>query len=185
MARRSKKLRKSKSSRARKRRLAQSQKSKLDFQTLEPRNLLATVVVGTAEDLVSPTANTSSIAGLIANDGGDGISLREAIVAANNTDGADTVTFDESVFTGRANSVIRLVQGPLLIRDSLDIDGTSVGGVVISGDANGDDITVAGSYVTDVSASFGGTSGALDDLLDDNSQGVLRGFYVDNLTFLV
>ena len=153
MANRKKNLRKIKSSRARIRRLAQSRKCELDFETLEPRNLLAAVVVSTVEDFVSPTADTSSISSLIASDGGDGISLREAIVAANNTTGEDTIAFDESVFTGGENSVIRLVQGELAISDSLSIDGTSVGGVLITGDANGDDVTVAGSQVTDVSAS--------------------------------
>ena len=183
MANRSKKLRKSKSSRARKRRLAQSQKSNLDFQTLEPRNLLAAVVVSTAEDLVSPTADTSSIAGLIANDGGDGISLREAIVAANNTDGADTVTFAGSVFTGGDNSLIRLTQGQLSVSEGLTFDGRSVGGVVITGDANGDDITREGTRITDVSASYGGTVGASDDFLDDNSR-VLTFSGSGNLTLI-
>src|SRR5262245_2530936 len=37
--------------------------------------------------------NTSSIANLIASPGADGISLREAIIAANNTSGADRILF--------------------------------------------------------------------------------------------
>ena len=41
---------------------------------------------------------------------------------------------------------------------------------MITGDADDDDITVAGTHITNVSASFGGTTGALDDLLDDNSR---------------
>ncbi|MDB4766277.1 hypothetical protein OAG71_01170 [bacterium] len=175
MVNRSKKIGKPKSSRARQRRLAQSQRCGLDFQTLEPRNLLAAIVVSSASDVVSPTADTSSIAGLIANDGGDGISLREAIAAADNTTGEDTITFDESVFTGGDNSVIRLIQGELVINQSLNIDGTSVGGVLITGDADGDDVTVSGTQITDVLASFGGTAGAVDDLLDDNSR-VLNSF---------
>ena len=123
---------------------------------------MAAVVVSTAADVLSPTADTSSIAGLIANDGGDGISLREAIAAADNTAGEDAITFDENVFTGGDNSVIRLVQGQLEISDSLDIDGTSVGGVLITGDANGDDATLSGTQITDVSAN------AIGDLTDNS-----------------
>ncbi|MDB4766828.1 hypothetical protein OAG71_03985, partial [bacterium] len=152
----------------------------MDFQTLEPRNLLAAVVVSTADDLVSPTADTSSIASLIANDGGDGISLREAIAAANNSAGEDTVTFAASVFTGGDNSLVRLTQGELSISENLTIDGSSVGGVVITGDANDDDITLPGTHITDVSASFGGTAVASDDLLDDNSR-VLNFLNIGNL----
>jgi len=96
--------RKPKLSPARKRRLKQQQQNSLHFEQLEVRRLLAAVTVGNSLDLVN--ADTSSIAALIADDGGDGISLREAITAANNTAGADTVTFDASVFTGGAASSV-------------------------------------------------------------------------------
>ena len=128
------------------------------------------VTVNTSADFTSPTADTSSITALIANDGGDGISLREAIAAANNTMGENEIAFDASVFTGGDNSVIRLTQGTLVIGDTLNIDGTSVGGVLITGDANDDDATIGGTHITDVAASFGHSVGAADDLLDDNSQ---------------
>ena len=162
------------SSRARNRRLARKQTNTLSFETLEPKHLLAAVTVGNATDLLN-APDTSSITALIANDGGDGISLREAITAANNTSGADAITFDESVFTGGDNNLIRLTQGELVINeglsfDSLSIDGTSVDGVVITGDANDDDVTIGGTDITDVSASFGGVVGAADDFLDDNSR---------------
>ena len=80
------------------------------------------------------------------------VSLREAIglVQANPT--LDTITFDGDAFSS-PNSVIRLTLGELEITNSLSIDGTSVGGVVITGDANGDDETVGSSNITDVSAS--------------------------------
>ncbi|MDB4766280.1 right-handed parallel beta-helix repeat-containing protein [bacterium] len=158
-----KKFSKAKSSRSSQRRLAKSQQRDLDFQALEPRNLLAAVVVSTADDLVSPTADVSSIDALIANDGGDGISLREAISAADNTVGEDTITFDGNVFTGGDSSLIRLVQGELVINDSLIIDGSSAGNVLITGDADDDDVTVSGTNITDASAST-------DDVLDDNSR---------------
>ena len=159
-----------KSSLVRKRRQAQKQSNTLNFETLEARQLLAAITVGNATDILSATADTSSIAALVASDGGDGISLREAITAANNTAGEDAITFDGSVFTGDDDNLIRLTQGQLEINEDLIIDGSSVGGVVITGDANGDDITVAGTNITNVSASFGQFVGAADDLLDDNSR---------------
>ena len=192
MTARNKNKRKPKSSRARNRRLARKQANTLNFETLEPKHLLAAVTVSNATDL-SNAPDTSSITALMADDGGDGISLREAITAANNTSGADAITFDGSVFTGGDNNLIRLTQGELVINeslnyDSLSIDGTSVDGVVITGDANGDDVTVSGTNITDVSASFGGVVGAADDFLDDNSR-VINVYtpsqvfnFIDNLT---
>ncbi len=50
---------------------------------------LDSVPVTNNTDIVN--GDTSSIANLLLNDGGDGISLREAINAANNTPGADTI----------------------------------------------------------------------------------------------
>ena len=165
--------RKSKSSLVRKRRQSSKQSNALSFEMLEGRQLLAAITVSNATDIISATADTSSIAALVANDGGDGVSLREAIAAANNTAGEDAITFDASVFTGGDNNLIRLTQGELVITQSSSIDASSVGGVLITGDADGDDITVGSTQITDVSASFGGIDGAEDDLLDDNSR-VLR-----------
>ena len=163
---------KTKSSVARKRRQARKQSHALNFEALESRQLLAAVTVGNTTDILSPTADTSSIAALVANDGGDGISLREAIAAANNTAGEDSITFDAGVFTSD-NNLIRLTQGQLSISDSLTVDGSSVGDVVITGDANGDDITVAGTNITDVAASFGGIFGTPDDQIESTLQGLI------------
>ena len=144
----------------------------LTFDSLEQRRMLATLTVSNSSDLVN--GNTSSLLTLNADDGGDGISLREAITALDNFPSANnTICFDRSVFTGGDDSLIRLTQGPLMITSGLRIDAIEVGGVVITGDANGDDVTVSGTNITDVSASFGGSSGASSDLLNDNSQ-VLR-----------
>ena len=147
------------------RRHASRSENPLGFQQLEDRRLLAAVTVTNTTDLIN--ADTSSIAALIADDGGDGISLREAITAANAAPEADTITFDGSVFTGGASSLIRLTQGELQISNTLTIDGAMATDVTITGDANGDDITVPGTYITDVSASFDGVA---SDLLDDNSR---------------
>ena len=182
MAARNKTNRKTKSFILRKRRLERKRSQPLNFETLERRELLAAITVSNATDILSSTADTSSIAALVTNDGGDGISLREAIAAANNTTGTDAITFDASVFTSGDDSLIRLTQGELLISDSLSIDGDSVGSVLITGDANGDDITVNDAILTDVAASFGGTAGASDDLLDDNSRVINFTFGSGNLT---
>ena len=131
-------------------------------------DLVTDVVVSNNTDLVN--ADTSSVFALIANDGGDGISLREAITASNNSIGSGTVSFDESVFNGGANSLIRLTQGELEITDGINIDASSAISVTITGDAFGDDATFAGTFITDVAASFGGTAGDAGDLLDDNSR---------------
>lgn len=103
------------------------------------------------------------------------ISLREAVAFANshvnaNATTPDVITFDASVFTGDAASLIRLTQGVLLINDAVTIDGSTATGVTITGDKNGDDALVAGTNITDVAASYGGTPGAASDLLDDNSR---------------
>ena len=58
----------------------------------------------------------------MANDGGDGISLREAIMASNNTAGSDTITFDASL----SGQTIDLTSGRLDISAALTIDATAL-----------------------------------------------------------
>ena len=77
------------------------------------------------------------------------VSLRDAIAAANAAAGADTIGFDAAVFNGEAADILRLTQGQIAISDALTIDGGA--GVTITGDANGDDVTLAGG-ITDVDA---------------------------------
>ena len=132
------------------------------FNALEPRQMLATVLVGNSLDVTN--GNTSSITALVADDGGDGISLREAITAANNTSGDDLISFDGSVFTGGGSNLIRLTQGELLISESVTIDASDAIDVVITGDAGNNDVLESGTFITDVVES--------DSLsrLDDNSR---------------
>ena len=92
-----------KSSRARKRRRQQKLGSKLSFEKLEDRQLLATFVVSNL------------------NDSGSG-SLRDAIDLANNAGGSDLILFDGNAESG----VIRLTSGELMITDSLAIFGPGV-----------------------------------------------------------
>ncbi|MCO6042745.1 right-handed parallel beta-helix repeat-containing protein [Aeoliella sp. ICT_H6.2] len=68
------------------------------IEPLEDRRMLSIVTVSNLNDLVN--GNVMSIAKLTNNDGHDGISLREAIVAANNTAGADTINFAASLSGG-------------------------------------------------------------------------------------
>ncbi len=97
---------------------------RLRLESLEDRRVLANVTVGNLLDVVN--GDTSSIANLIANDGGDGISLREAITAANNTAGGDNVLFDSGVFTGGAANHILLGGTQLLITETLTIDASAL-----------------------------------------------------------
>ena len=147
--------------RGRRRQQALRRGEALNFEKLEARHLMATLVVSTASDLTN--GNTGSIAALIANDGGDGISLREATIASNNTDGADVINFAPQVFTGGAASVIRLTQGELTINETVTIDGTTGTSIVITGDANNNDNTVSGSAITDVGASLSANPLSLND----------------------
>ncbi len=59
--------------------------------------LMATINVTTTDDVVN--GDTTSVAALIANPGADGISLREAILAANADSGADTINLTAGVYT--------------------------------------------------------------------------------------
>ncbi|MEM7467370.1 MAG: DUF4347 domain-containing protein, partial [Pseudomonadota bacterium] len=84
------------------------------------------LVVDTAADYNSSHANygdTSSVAALNANKGADGlISLREAIDAANNQGGHDTITFN---IPGSGTQVITLSSLLPNITDGVTIDGTT------------------------------------------------------------
>ena len=166
MTKRSKKTRrnsKNKASIARRRQRRSKDAYGTNFELLEDRKLLAGITVGTAVDFVD--GNTSSISSLIASPGADGaISLREAITAADNTQGQDTITFDAATFNGEAADVIRL-QSRLLVFDSTTIDAGNLG-VVVSGDTLGNDVLVAGSSIVDVEAS------ELAGTFDDNTEGV-------------
>ena len=95
------------------------------------------------------------------------VSLREAINSANGSLGADTISFDPSAFDGQPNDLIRLTMGELVITEAVTIDGLAGGAsdVTISGDANGDDVLVSGTQITDAVASLNG-----QDLLSDNSR---------------
>jgi hypothetical protein len=97
----------------------------------------ATVTVDTTTDVLD--GNTNSIALLIANKGADGkISLREAIMAANNTAGADTVLFSAAIngtpiTLTRTGNDSTCVNGDLDINGSLTITGNGTNNTIIQG----------------------------------------------------
>ena len=99
------------------------------LESLEDRRLLANVTVGNLNDVVNGTF--TSIAALVANNGGDGISLREAILAANadNTDAADVIDF--GALTGTIPLTDVNHAGEILISSNLTINGPSAGMLVI------------------------------------------------------
>ncbi|MEM9030137.1 MAG: right-handed parallel beta-helix repeat-containing protein, partial [Pseudomonadota bacterium] len=107
-----------------------------------------------------------TIAGDIVDEFDGETSLREAVALANVRAGADTITFDATAADFSGDALIRLTQGELVVTNSLSIDGSTAGGaVMITGDANGDDVTLSGTGITDVAASLNG-----QDLLTDNSR---------------
>jgi parallel beta-helix repeat protein/predicted outer membrane repeat protein len=97
---------------------------RLRFEPLEERWLLANVTVGNLNDVVNGTV--TSIAALIATPGADGISLREAILAANADAAADTIDFAPSV-TGTIQLTIVAHVGELAITNDLAINGPAAG----------------------------------------------------------
>lgn len=100
----------------------------------------------------------------IINDENDGnfsagdLSLREAIQLANSTVGPDTITFD----AGLSGSTLRLTQGELVINQAVTIDGDldddNAPDIIITGDANGDDVIANG-----LTSIFSTGAGALSD----------------------
>jgi CSLREA domain-containing protein len=104
-------------------------------------NVASELVVTTTADLKD--GDTSSIGALVLNKGADGkISLREAIEAANNTAGADTITFNiADALVGGAHtinlvSMLPTITGTITIDGSTEPDWASSGGkpvLVING----------------------------------------------------
>ncbi|BBO33143.1 beta strand repeat-containing protein [Lacipirellula parvula] len=89
----------------------------LRMETLEDRRVLAAVVVGVGNNVVN--GDTSSIAALIASPGADGISLHEAILAANATSGANSISFAPGV----AGTTISIAGGLPTLTGNLALQG--------------------------------------------------------------
>ena len=162
---------------------------RLKLEPLEQRRLLAVVHVNTAADVLD--GDTSSIANLIGSPGADGkTSLREAIVAANNTTGADEVTFDPAVFTetaGVPDAPIVLGGAELEITDGLTVTGLGPERVEIDADGNSRVMKISGTTPTNISGltlTGGQTAASGGGLLNVNSITSLTNVHiVGNLTF--
>jgi RHS repeat-associated protein len=103
------------------------------LESLEERAMLAVVTIGNDTDVYD--GDDTNITALLADPGTDGtISLREAIVAANNTSGADTLEFDENLFAAGPTSIVLGSLGHLQITEDLDIDGPGAEVLTIDGD---------------------------------------------------
>jgi hypothetical protein len=96
-------------------------------EQLEDRRLLAAITVDTTTDEVG--GDTSSITNLIAAAGGTGISLREAVIAANNTAGGDAINLPPGLYALTINEIDEnnSATGDLDIRDETIIQSTVVG----------------------------------------------------------
>lgn len=115
-----------------------SNSRQLRIESLEDRRMLAVVTVNSANDSVN--GNITSIAALLANSGADGISLREAILAANNTAGKDTIQLADNLANGAFNphipsTIIRTIN--LTITDDVIIQGPAGGPAILQGPAAG------------------------------------------------
>jgi len=97
---------------------------RLRIEPLEDRRLLASVTVGNLNDVVNGT--TTSIAALIATPGADGISLREAVLAANADAVADVIDFAPAL-TGTIQLTNVGHVGEIVITSSLTINGPGAG----------------------------------------------------------
>ncbi|MFW9257253.1 beta strand repeat-containing protein [Nostoc sp. CALU 546] len=108
-----------------------------------------------------PPINTDTVV-TNTNDSGAG-SLRQAILNANATAGADTITF-AGVFTDDTPDIITLTSGKLTITDDLTILGTGASNLSISGNnssgvfeisGTGTDTSINGLKIANASNNFG------------------------------
>lgn len=106
-------------------------------EMLEARDLLAAVIVTNVTDELN--GDTSSIAALMSRPGADGISLREAILASNETAGANNITFDP-VTSGLP---ILLTHDHLEIKHAVTITGLGAANTTVNGQGNSRIINVA------------------------------------------
>ena len=126
---------------------------------------LPAFVVDTVNDVVDGT--TSSISALLSNKGADGfISLREAIIATNNTAGADTIVLSSGTYTLSITGTLEdlAATGDLDITDDVTITGAGNRLTFIDGGAIDRVFEVHSGTVTftDVTIQNGLTAGAED-----------------------
>ncbi|MCI0331692.1 MAG: right-handed parallel beta-helix repeat-containing protein [Planctomycetes bacterium] len=135
---------------------------RLRFEPLEDRRLLANVTVSNTNDVVD--GNVTSIAALIGTPGADGISLREATLAANADAAADTIDFS---VTGTIQLTNVGHVGEIAITNNLTINGPGANLLTIQ--------------------AFAGTGAVGDGArifnVDDGNFGTLKDVAISGLTF--
>lgn len=129
--------------------------------------LMVPIVQGTTMTVANNTeevnGNTSSPSDLISDPGPDGISLPEAMMAANAVPGTDTILFDPSL-QGTTIAIIgelpMLTRGQLTINGDIDGDGTpdiTIDGTNSSSERgfyiNASDVTISGFTILNFSGS--------------------------------
>jgi hypothetical protein len=120
-------------------------RQRLSIETLEDRCVPSAVTVTTYTDVTD--GNSSSIAALLGSPGPDGaISMREAILASNNTPGANSIGFASAL----AGKPILLTQGELFIGNAVTITGLGPANTTLDAQHNSRifDITSAAGAVT-------------------------------------
>ncbi|MCP4994071.1 MAG: DUF4347 domain-containing protein, partial [Gammaproteobacteria bacterium] len=166
--------------------IAISQQTQADWQSV-----LANITVNNTLD--TDNGDTSSIANLIASDGGDGISLREAIIAANNTANGgspDEIHFEiTDPLVGGAHT-INLTTALDDITETVIIDGTTdsdfsttpiivldgssttgANGLVLSGSGS-DDSTIQGLVINNFDRGGAGI------MISDSENNTIVGNYI-------
>ncbi|WP_428304067.1 choice-of-anchor Q domain-containing protein [Lacipirellula sp.] len=126
----------------------------LRLEALEDRRVLAAVVVGTAAHALN--GDTSSIAALIASPGPDGISLFEAIQAANATAGDHSISFAPGVAGATINigGGLPTITGNLTMNGPITLYGNdNVRGLTIAAGAN---VSITGFSIKRSYAELGG-----------------------------
>ncbi len=127
-------------------------------------HLLAVISVNTVNDL-NDGGDTTSIANLLVTPGSDGISLREAIIAANNTAGADEILLPAGIYNltfGPAGDDAS-ANGDLDITEDLTITGAGAANTIINGggndrvfDVRSGTVTLSALQIQNGNASLGG-----------------------------
>ncbi|MEH1871599.1 DUF4347 domain-containing protein [Nostoc sp.] len=119
-----------------------------------------------------PPVNTDTFVVTNTNDSGSG-SLRQAILNANATSGADTITF-AGVFTDATPDIITLTSGKLTITDDITILGTGASNLIVSGNNSSGVFEISGS----------GTDAKIDGLKITNANDPLGSILLNSNTSL-
>ena len=125
----------------------------------------------TQSPITPPPVNTDTVV-TNTNDSGSG-SLRQAILNANATLGADTITF-AGVFTDATPDIITLTSGKLTITNDITILGTGASNLIVSGNNSSGVFEISGS----------GTDASIDGLKIANANDPLGSILLNSNTSL-